>query len=69
MSNTKKIKVMAIETEEGDNLFRIDDPHAALRFFQYLNDNCDTETQDPMKVKELTAEEWAEAERVGDELA
>lgn len=68
----EKIKVIqVIESTSGEMplLYRMDDGSTPKRFFNNIVNNV--ELNEPMTVTlmELTQEEWAEAERLGEEMA
>lgn len=69
IKKTKKIKVIAWVTGDGEELYRLDDKNDAVLFFEYLNDNAEVDGREEFRVYEMTQKEWKEAEALGESMA
>lgn len=57
------------DSAEPANWYQVKDIEEGKRFFQNLIDNAENDGREKLELIFVTQEEWAEAERLGKELA
>lgn len=72
METENKIRVLVIHDKSGgepDMCYRLDDKESALHCFDNLKNNFEDKEKHEFSVQDMTPEEWAECERIGEELS
>ena len=69
----KNIKVMVWKTvgaeQEGCLAYRLDDKDAGFRFFADIEANAELDGRSSFTLELWSDDQWAEAERIGNEMA
>jgi hypothetical protein len=67
----KTVKVMVWKTDGSDQspAYRLDDKDAGFRFFADIEANAEMDGRESFVLEMWSEEEWAEAERIGAEMA
>lgn len=67
----EKIRVLVIvsKCDEPNECYRLDDDESAIHCFRNLFNNFDHLEKHEFYVEDMTAEKWAECERIGEEMA
>ena len=73
VDNVKNVKVMVWKTEgaeqDGSPAYRLDDKDAGFRFFADIEANAEMDGRESFVLEMWTEAQWAEADRLGKEMA